>query len=65
MKLSTEQLIANLEIIENISRAPLYNSLEVGFRHSPLTTNEQLERYAESCRVINEFVVDLIKIIRN
>lgn len=65
MKLSTEQLIANLEIIEDISRAPLYNSLEVGFRHSPLTTKEQLERYAESCRIINEFVVDLIKIIRN
>lgn len=65
MKLSTEQLIANLEIIEDISRAPLYNSLEVGFRHSPLTTKEQLERYAESCRIINEFVADLIKIIRN
>jgi len=55
----------HLELIEEISRAPLYNSLEVGFRHSPLTTKEQLERYADACHVINTYAVHMIQTIRD
>lgn len=33
---------------------PLSRPLEVGFRHSPLTPNERLERYAEACLFIKQ-----------
>lgn len=62
---TNEMLMHYLEMIEEISRAPLYNSLEVGFRHSPLTTKEQLERYADACHVINTYVVHMMQSIRD
>lgn len=63
--MNTNELLMHLEMIEEISRTPLYNSLEVGFRHSPLTTKEQLERYADACHVINTYVVHMIQSIRD
>jgi hypothetical protein len=59
-------ILSYLELIEEISRQPLYNSLEVallevGFRHSPLNIKEQLDRYAVSCAQINHLVQRMIK----
>ena len=54
-----------LEQIEEISRLPLYNSLEVGFRHSPLTQKEKLERYELACTMINEFAIMLMKELKD
>lgn len=54
-------ILSYLELIEEISRQPLYNSLEVGFRHSPLNIKEQLDRYAGSCAQINHLVQRMLK----
>ena len=62
--MAKDEILTYLYYIEEISRAPLYNSLEVGFRHSPLTTKEQLERYTDSCSLINQYAVHMIKSIR-
>jgi hypothetical protein len=35
-------------VIQSAER-PLYNSLEDGFRHHPLSPKEMLDRYAETC----------------
>ena len=60
-----ELILSYLEMIEDLSRLPLYNPLEVGQRHSPLTTKEQLDRYANTCATINHFVQIMIKDIRD
>ena len=38
-----------LEVVCPMLERPTYNSLEVGFRHSPLTQKEMLERYDDTC----------------
>lgn len=63
--MNTNELRMHLEVIEEISRAPLYNSLEVGFRHNPLSTKEQLERYADACNVINMYAVNMMELLKN
>ena len=63
--MNTNELRMHLEVIEEISRTPLYNSLEVGFRHNPLTTKEQLERYADACHVINMYAVNMMQLLKN
>ena len=45
-----------LEMIDDLASRPLYDSLEVGFRHSPLTTQEKLDRYAYTCSLIYSLV---------
>lgn len=44
------------EAIDILSR-PTYNSLEAGFRHSPLTKDEKLSRYAESCEIVRQYLL--------
>jgi len=45
-----------LEVVGDELDQPLHRSLEVGFRHSPLSTKEQLTRFAEICSVATEEV---------
>lgn len=59
--MNKDEILAHLEMIEEISRLPLYNSLEVGFRHSPLTNSEKLERYEMSCAIINNHVTYMME----
>lgn len=47
-----EALRAVMEDCAAAAEHPTYRSLEVGFRHSPLTPKEMLERYQETCRDI-------------
>ena len=63
--MNKDEILAYLEMIEEISRAPLYNSLEVGFRHNPLTNKEQLDRYAESCLIINDYAQHIIRSMKD
>jgi hypothetical protein len=46
--MTKEEKEAILYIIEDLE-TPLYRHLEVGFRHSPLTNKEIIERYKEAC----------------
>jgi len=58
--MTNEQLMYHLQDLhDNLSR-PLYNSLESGFRHHPLTDKEKLERYAETCEVAAGIILLLI-----
>lgn len=50
-----------IEMSIDITSKPLYNSLEVGFRHSPLTDKEKLVRYQESFEIVNEYLMMLWK----
>lgn len=49
-----ERLIQHLEYTLDIIENPLYNSLEVGFRHNPLTKDEKLSRYEDACSQVKE-----------
>ena len=48
-----KQLIGDLENIISLTDEPLYNPLEAGFRHSPLSPKEQVERLKDVCLQIN------------
>ncbi len=37
----------NLEYMRDLAERPLYNHLEAGFRHHPLSVKEQFERYKD------------------
>ena len=45
-------LRAVVENIADMAEMPTYRSLEVGFRHLPLTRKEIVERYGETCLFI-------------
>ncbi len=48
-----KQLVDDLENIVSLTDNPLYDGLEVGFRHSPLTLKEQVERLSNLCVRVN------------
>lgn len=48
-----KQLMIELENIIDLTNNPLYNSLEVGFRHSPLSLKEQVDRLKDVCAHVN------------
>ena len=62
MKLS--DLINSLEYIAENLENPLYNSLDVGFNHSPLTKFEIIERYAHECYCSRNDILKLIEFIK-
>lgn len=62
MKLN--DLIASLEYIAENLENPTYNSLDVGFRHSPLTKDEIIERYKHECYCTHNDVLKLIALIK-
>ena len=43
------QAILYFDDVAGLTENPLYNPLEVGFRHSPLSPKERGERYATAC----------------
>jgi RNAse (barnase) inhibitor barstar len=51
--MTKQELIINLECWIDILKNPLYNPLEVGFRHRSLTDKEKLERYSQECSWIH------------
>lgn len=50
-----------VEISVDITSKPLYNGLEVGFRHHPLTDKEKLERYKLNFEIVDEYLMMLWK----
>lgn len=55
--MTPNDLVVNLEFWASCLENPTYNSLEVGFRHSPLSNDEIIQRYKQEC----DFVVDSIR----
>lgn len=44
-----EGVLADLKYLIDRMEQPTYNQLEQGFRHSPLSHKEALERYKSAC----------------
>lgn len=55
--MTPNDLVVNLEFWASCLENPTYDSLEVGFRHSPLSKDEIIQRYKQEC----DFVVDSIR----
>lgn len=54
--MNVEKMEILLNIAIDIISRPLYNHLEVGFRHHPLTDKEKIERYQQSCDEAKEYL---------
>ena len=63
MRLS--DLVVNLECWAKYLENPTYNSLEVGFRHSPLSKDEIIQRYKDECHMTRHAILKVIEIIQN
>jgi hypothetical protein len=58
-------LLVNLESWAEYLENPIYNSLEVGFRHSPLSKDEIIQRYKQECDFAVDSIRKVIEIIQN
>ena len=58
-------LVVNLECWAEYLENPTYNSLEVGFRHSPLSKDEIIQRYKDECHMTRHAILRVIEIIQN
>jgi hypothetical protein len=58
-----EDLLVNLEFWASSLENPTYNSLEVGFRHSPLSPNEMTQRYKDECNMTRHAILRVMEMI--
>jgi len=61
--MTQEELLINLEFWADCLENPTYNSLEVGFRHTPLSKDEIIQRYREECNMTRAAILRVIEII--
>jgi hypothetical protein len=59
-----DHLLDNLEILAENLKDPTHNPLETGFRHSPLTTAEIIQRFNQECYHVRHTLLRLIEIVR-
>jgi hypothetical protein len=64
-KLTKEDLLNSLYFFAECLENPTHNHLEVGFRHSPLTKDEMIERYKQECYYVHQALLGLIEDIKN
>jgi hypothetical protein len=57
------ELLVNLEFWASCLDNPTYNRLEVGFRHSPLTKDEIINRYKQECDMTRNAILQVMEII--
>lgn len=63
--MTKQDLLNNLEFWIDCLENPTYNSLEVGFRHTPLSKDEQLERFRTECNFVREAAMQIKSRIEN
>lgn len=61
--MTKQELLVNLNFCVDCLENPLYDSLEVGFRHSPLTKDEMIQRYKEECYITRNLIMRVIEMI--
>jgi hypothetical protein len=61
--MTREELLVNLEFWASCLENPTYNSLEVGFRHTPLSKDEIIQRYREECEMTRAAILRVIEMI--
>lgn len=61
--MTKEDLLINLEFWASCLENPTYNSLEVGFRHTPLSKDEIIQRYKDECNMTRHAILRVMEII--
>jgi hypothetical protein len=61
--MTKQDLMINLEFWASSLENPTYNSLEVGFRHTPLTKDEIIERYKQECHMTRHAILRVKEMI--
>ena len=61
--MTKEDLLINLEFWASCLETPTYNSLEVGFRHTPLTKDEIIQRYKDECNMTRHAILRVMEMI--
>ena len=61
--MTKEELLIYLNFWVDSLENPLYDSLEVGFIHSPLTKDEMIQRYKEECYITRNSIMRVIEMI--
>jgi hypothetical protein len=61
--MTKQELLINLEFWADCLENPTYNSLEVGFRHTPLSKDEIIQRYREECAMTRAAILRVIEMI--
>ena len=62
--MTLNDLLISLKCCADSLENPTYNSLEVGFRHSPLTQKEIIERYKTECHITRHEIIKIIETIK-
>lgn len=62
--MTQQDLLINLEFWALSLENPTYNSLEVGFRHNPLSKDEIIQRYKDECYMTRHAILRVIEIIQ-
>lgn len=63
VKALVDQIHVQVQSAHSYADRPLYNHLEVGFRHTPLTPKEREQRYAEACRFAAQDSKEALRLI--
>lgn len=61
--MTKEDLLVNLEFWASCLENPTYSSLEVGFRHSPLSKDEIIQRYKDECNMTRHAILRVMEMI--
>ena len=61
--MTKQELLTNLEFWASCLENPTYNSLEVGFRHTPLSKDEIIERYKQECTMTRLTILRVMEMI--
>ena len=61
--MTKEELLINLEFWAGCLENPTYNSLEVGFRHTPLSKDEIIQRYKQECNMTRHAILRVMEMI--
>ena len=62
--MTEQELLVNLEFWADCLENPAYNILEVGFRHTPLTKDEIIQRYQEECAMTRHAILRVMEMIK-
>lgn len=60
--MTKEELLIYLNFWVDSLENPLYDGLEVGFRHSPLTKDEMIQRYKDECYITRNSIMKVKEI---
>jgi hypothetical protein len=61
--MTVTELLVNLEFWATCLENPTYNHLEVGFRHTPLTKDEIIQRYKDECNMTRHAIMRVMEFI--